>query len=121
MLTQLLRRNGRFLLLPFCLALSACMTLVPLGSNSSQWASQLKTGDEVQVTLHDGSQQTFKVSAVETDALTGDGKRIAFADIQQLARNQIDGTRTTLLVIGVIAVAAAASSGGGGSDGDGGY
>jgi len=102
-----------------CLS-SACMVLAPLGSDPAQWQAQLKPGDTVQVTLRDGSQKEFKLGAIESDALSGSGQRFAFADISQLARKQMDGTRTTLLVVGLVAAAAAASSGGGGGSGGGG-
>jgi hypothetical protein len=119
--TRLLRFPHSWLTASSLMLLSACTTLVPLGSNSSQWSSQLKSGDTVQITRQDGSEQELKLTAVEADALIGANQRVAFSDIRQLARKQVDGTRTTLLVVGVLAVAAAASNSGGGSDGDGGY
>ena len=111
------RRLQRLLTLPLLLSLVACTTLIPLGNNSGQWASQLKPGDTVQLTRQDGSQHELTLTAVETDALLAGGQRIAFSDVRQLARKQMDGTRTTLLVVGLIAAAAAASGGGGGSGG----
>lgn len=115
-----LQHYVRILIPPVLLSMVACTSMVPLGNNSSQWASQLKAGDTVQVTRQDGSQAELKLTAIDADALIADGQRIAFGDIRQLARKQVDGTRTTLLVVGLI-VAAAAASGGGGGGGSGDY
>lgn len=100
--------------------LTGCMTWVPLAADSAQWSSQLKAGDTVLATLRDGRQQQLTLDGIEQTALRGGGQRIAFADIQQLSRQQIDGSKTTWLVVGITVVAVAASSGGSDDDDDGG-
>jgi hypothetical protein len=81
----------------------------------------VKVGDTVEATTRDGAKKRFKVTAVEPDGLVGQDARVAYKDMSSLKLQSADaeksGTKTTWIVVGILAavgVIAAASGGGGG-------
>lgn len=61
-----------------------------------------KPGDNVRVTLRDGTMAEFIVGKVTTDAIVArNGDRYGIADIAILERRQFSGRRTILLILGV--------------------
>ena len=100
------------------LTMLGCSTIQPLTANGSQLATTLKPGDQVEIVTNSGQQLKFKVENVDANGVLGGGQRVAYNDIQTISRKQMDKTRTTMVVLGVLAagaLAAAAGGGGGGS------
>jgi hypothetical protein len=82
----------------------------------------VKVGDTVEAITHDGAKKRFKVTAVEPDGLVGQDTRVAYKDMTSLKVQSAEagksGTKTTWIVVGVLAavgVIAASAGGGGGS------
>lgn len=100
------------------LSMLGCTTIQPLTANGSQLAATLKPGDQVEITTNNGQQLKFKLDTVDANGVQGGSQRVAYNDIQSISRKQMDRTRTTMVVLGVLAagaLAAAAGGGGGGS------
>lgn len=100
------------------LSMLGCTTIQPLTANGSQLATTLKPGDQVEIVTNSGQQLKFEVDNVDANGVQGGGQRVAYNDIQTISRKQMDKTRTTMVVLGVLAagaLAAAAGGGGGGS------
>ena len=99
---------------------SGCASFKDVQVPTSEQTSTVKVGDTVEATTRDGAKKQFKVTAVEADALVGEGVRVAYQDMTGLRVKQeasADSKKTTWLVVGLIAavgVIAAASGGGGG-------
>jgi hypothetical protein len=93
---------------------------VPLRSSGEGVAvPDVKVGDSVVARTRDGATHKFKVAAVESDALRGASRRVAYADMTSLEVARSDGqiSKTALIVGAVlvgVAVAGAAGGGGGG-------
>ena len=86
------------------LATASCTSLhqVPLvpasATQSAAW--QVSPGDEVRVTLRDGTTTAFKVASVAPDAIIStDGRRFASTDIQSLKRRGYSSPKTLLLLM----------------------
>jgi len=67
--------------------------------------SAIRPGDAVQVQTKAGQTSSFKVTAVESDALTGTGVRIKYDDMAGLQVRRPDMMKTGLLVVLVAASA----------------
>jgi hypothetical protein len=102
------------------LSMVGCTTLQPLTANGSQLASELKPGDQVEITTTRGQQLQLKVDSVDATGLQAAGQRVAYNDIQSISREQTDTKRTLWVVLGVVAVGAIAAAAGGGGGGGGG-
>jgi len=76
--------------------LASCTSLKPV--RSDQVHSSLKAGDTVQIVTKDGTQTTFEIVAVTTDAIVGRDHRIAFTDIAELQKREISAGKTAGLV-----------------------
>jgi hypothetical protein len=64
--------------------------------------SSLHPGDDVRVTMRDGTTARFHVEKVEPAAIVAtDGARYEVADIVTLERRQFSGRRTALLLLGI--------------------
>jgi len=87
----------------------------------------VQPGDKVVCTMRDGSIAAFKVTAVEVDALVGEGgRRVLVQEMTGVEIKRSDTTKSVLLglaIAGGIAAAAALGGhgGGGGGSGGGGY
>jgi hypothetical protein len=111
-------------LLAACVVLSmvGCTTLQPLAANQSNLTSSLKPGDRVELVTTRGEQLQLKIDSVDANGLQGNGKQVAFSDIQSISRKETDTMKTAWVVIGVVAAGAlAAAAGGGGGSGGSGY
>ena len=89
------------------LLLTSCTTLqtVPVPSGASPPSlPEVKVGDDVVITTKDMKKKKFTVTAVEADALVGEGVRVAYADMQSLGVKHVSKGATTVLlvVIGVL-------------------
>lgn len=102
------------------MVLVSCTVMRPLNYAPEQLQQELRQGQKVQITTTDGRQLRFTVDHVDNAGISDGSQVIPFGDIQSIRRQQIDATRTTLLILGVIAGGAAAASGGGGGGGGGG-
>jgi hypothetical protein len=102
------------------LSMVGCTTLQPLTANGSQLASELKPGDQVEITTTRGQQLQLKIDNVDATGLQAAGQRVAFNDIQSISRKQFDTKRTALVALGVVAAGALAAAAGGGGGGGGG-
>ena len=83
---------------------TGCTSLqpVPLGDAPPQTLS-VPVGEQVRVTRKDGSKQSFKVTAVEPDALVGDNVRVRYDEIATLEVRQRDRDKSIgLLVVSMI-------------------
>jgi hypothetical protein len=101
-------RVGTIVLLSICVSVTGCSTTRTLPRHDSiaeVQASGVKPGTKVVVTLTSGEVRTFRITAVEGDALLGSNTRIPYADIAKLEVKRFDGRRTagvagaTLLVL----------------------
>lgn len=103
--------------------LAGCASLqnVPVGESMAH--PEVEVGQSVVVTTKSGEKKSFKVTAVENNALVGADTRVAYAEMERLdvkRESGMSGKRGLWIgaaVLGVIAVAAAAGGGGGGSGG----
>jgi hypothetical protein len=96
------------LLISICLAGTGCTTTRTLPrpqAASDAKSTGLEPGDKVVVTLTSGDVRTFRVTAIEPDALVGENTRVPFADIEKLQRKKISALKTSGAVVGVLAVA----------------
>lgn len=88
---------------------NACTTVqkVPV-ANVNQISQSVRVGDSVKCTLRDGTQTSFKVVAVEPDALVGPQIRIPMHDIVSLEVDKFSlgktSLATTVLVVAAVAV-----------------
>lgn len=103
------------------LSMLGCTTIQPLTANGSQLATTLKPGDQVEIVTNSGQQLQFKVENVDATGVQGGGRRVAYNDIQTISRKQMDKTRTTMVVLGVLAAGALAAAAGGGGGGGSSY
>jgi len=58
----------------------------------------VRVGERVQVTWLDGRKESFRVTAVEPDALVGKGVRVPYSDIAVLKVMRANGDRTAIVV-----------------------
>jgi len=101
------------------LAMVGCTTMQPLTVDPSKLSGALKRGDHVALVTAKGEQLQFVVENVDDSGLQGEGRRIAYSDIQSISRKEISAGRTALVVLGVVAAGALAAGGGGGGGGGG--
>jgi hypothetical protein len=100
--------------LVLCLNLLACTTLQSLPLNVSPPTAAtlddagVKPGDKLVLGTASQASRALKVTALQTDALVGIDEasqspvRVPYADIVALQRQQLDGWRTGLVVLGVV-------------------
>ena len=90
---------------------------IPTADQSA--APAVQVGQTVEATTRDGTKNTFKVTAVEKDALVGEGVRVAYQDMTSLRvqTESAGGNKTAWIVVGVLAVVAVAAAAGGGGGG----
>jgi len=84
------------------LLLSGCTTLhdVPVPSGETPPSlPQVKVGDDVVILTKTLQKKKFTVTAVEADALVGDGVRVAYADMATLGVKQVSKGATTVLLV----------------------
>jgi hypothetical protein len=87
-----------------------CTTLQPVVNAPSDLSQHfndggvLKPGDRVVVTTTSGARHRFRVSSVHDGALYGDHEPIPFSEIASIQRRETSATKTTLLVVGILAV-----------------
>ena len=61
--------------------------------------SELKAGDTVRVTIRTGEKATFTLAEVQAEGVVAqDGRRIPFADMWQLEKRHVSGTKTAILI-----------------------
>jgi hypothetical protein len=84
---------------------TGCTTMRSLPSNDAQSiASQLKVGDNVQITRSDASVVKFKVEAISNEGLTGDGILVAYSDILQVRVREHSTAKTVGLVVAILVI-----------------
>jgi hypothetical protein len=90
---------------------------IPTADQSA--AAAVQVGQTVETTTRDGTKTKFKVTAVEQDALVGEGVRVAYQDMTGLRvqTESAGANKTAWIVVGVLAVAAVAAAAGGGGGG----
>ena len=82
-----------------------CTTTRILSANDPQSiASQLKVGDNVQITRNDDSDVKFKVEAISNEGIDGDGIFVAYSDIQQVQIREHSTAKTVGLVAVILIV-----------------
>ena len=64
----------------------------------------VKVGDTVDITTKTTDHKTFRVTAVEADALVGKGVRVAYADMATLNVKRIRKGPTAALIVGLVIV-----------------
>jgi hypothetical protein len=91
-----------------CGLVSGCTTVqsIPSARLADPTAS-VRVGDIATCTLHDGTQTTFKVKAIEPTALVGETQRVLIADIGTLHVERLD-LRKTAAKTGRVALAVVA-------------
>jgi hypothetical protein len=105
-----MRADGRSIgrlwtLLLAALACVSCTRLeaVPL----PQYNADDLVGHQVRVTTTDGRVLEFEVATVTDDAISGEGERVEFGEIEKLERRAVSGWKTAAAATGAVAVAAA--------------
>ena len=97
--------------------LCGCTTMQTVDHrNWSGLPGQVEAGDDVRVTLRDGTQHAFVVREVTTDALVGDHLRVQQADIatlqvQAASKGKIAAGTATVGVVALLALFASALAG----------
>jgi hypothetical protein len=104
-------------LLCCCIAMSSCTSLrhvpLPAGAPAVSGAG-IKPGDNVVITLRDGTVRKLKVEQIEADALVGKprrgtgNERHAYADMQALEMRRVSVWKTTGAVAATLLVIALA-------------
>jgi endonuclease YncB( thermonuclease family) len=87
-------------------ATAGCTSMhrVSVGTTATQPASKrFGPGDTVRITMNDGRRIRFTVQTVDATAITGKGTRYDLADIRTIERREFSGTKTTVLVVGILA------------------
>jgi len=98
------------ILLCLCLPVTGCHTLRGVSLPEVVDAHSLENvnpGDDVVVTLKSGAKRAFRVTSVDTDALTGQEVRIPYTDIEALQVRRISVGRTSGVVLGTFLILAA--------------
>ncbi len=101
-----------------CVCITACTSLrtvpvTPEGSGATA-SHKLNVGDEIVVASRSGGSQKMVINAIEANALLGrvDGVqqpvRIAFNDIAQVERREIDALKSAVLVLLIVVGGSAA-------------
>jgi hypothetical protein len=97
--------------------IGGCTTLQPVANTPGDLSQHfgdggvLKPGDRVIVTTTSGAKHQFRVSSVHDGAIYGDREPIPFSEIASVQRRETSATKTTLLVIGVLAVVGVIAAG----------
>jgi hypothetical protein len=97
--------------------IGGCTTLQPVANAPSDLSQHfndggvLKPGDRVIVTTTSGAKHQFRVSSVHDGAIYGDREPIPFSEIASIQRREASATKTTLLVLGILAVVGAIAAG----------
>jgi len=94
------------------LILSGCHSRVPIGVPDSTpppptaaVLTELKVGDQVRVTLRNGSVVESVVADLQAEALVaGDGRRFPYADMARLERIRVSPAKTAALVGGLLLI-----------------
>jgi len=87
------------------LALTGCHTMNPVDfAQSDPGVARLAPKDHLRVWMRDGRTLDVILTAVEPDALVGEGQRLPAKDISRIERRDLSWTRTTLLLVGVALV-----------------
>jgi len=106
-------QRGITLLCVFSYLLMSCTTLesrpIP-GTGTPQAKATAQVGNRVVVTTKAGETKTFKVTAVEPDALVGRDVRIAYADMSTLSVKRVKAGQTVLVVLTIVLVIAIAGT-----------
>jgi hypothetical protein len=100
--------TAAILLICLCLSGAGCTTIrtLPLPRAPQAKLEGIKPGSKVIVTLRSGERRKFRVTAVDTDALSGRDARIVFADIEKLQQVAFSPPKTAAVVGGTLAVLA---------------
>jgi hypothetical protein len=97
--------------------IGGCTTLRPIVNAPSDLSQHfndggvLKAGDRVVVTTTSGVKRQFRVSSVHDGAIYGDHEPIPFGEIASIQRRETSATKTTLLVVGILAVVGIVAAG----------
>jgi hypothetical protein len=91
------------------LALAGCSTLeyVPIDrSRPEELRTRLKVGETVHLRLQNGEQHEFRIVALESDAIVGRDRRVAYQDIDllEVSSRDVEGTAKTALAATALAV-----------------
>jgi hypothetical protein len=73
---------------------------------SDEVHTSLKAGDTVQIVTRDGKTTTFEIVAVTMEAIVGQDHRIAFVDIAELQKREVDAGKTVGMVAAILGVIA---------------
>ena len=90
-----------------CIYLSGCATTSHVSMDGG--SDPAKPGDEVKISMTDGSSHQFRVERISDDAICGPVECLRRQDIASIERTRIDAARTigvTLAVIGIVALVA---------------
>lgn len=102
------------------LAMIGCTTVQPLSVDAGQLSRELAPGDRVELTTRGGERLQFALENVDEVGVRGDGRQIAYTEIESIGRRETSTGRTALVVLGVAAAIAAVAAGGSSSS-SGGY
>ena len=92
--------------------LSGC-AFQPISLTPDAIRASISSGDTVRVTMQNGQENTFRVTEVGPDRLNGGNEEVAYGQIAQLEKREINKP-VLWVVVGIAVVGLASSSGGGG-------
>ena len=86
----------------------------PVSSTPDAIRASISSGDTVRVTALNGQENTFRVTEVGSDRLSGGNEEFAYEQIAQLEKRETNQT-ALWVVVGLAVAGLAGGSGGGGS------
>jgi hypothetical protein len=97
--------------------LGGCTTLQPVANvpgDLTQHFSDggvLKPGDRVVITTTSGAKHQFRVRSVHDGVIYGDHDSVPFSEIVSIQRRETSATKTTILVVAILAVVGVLAAG----------
>jgi hypothetical protein len=97
--------------------LGGCTTLQPIANAPSDLSQHfgdggvLKPGDRVVITTTSGAIHKFRVRSVHDGVIYGAHDSVAFSEIATVQRRETSATKTTILVVVILAVVGALAAG----------
>jgi hypothetical protein len=94
-----------------------CTTLQPVanvpGDLSQHFSDDgvLKPGDRVVITTTSGAKHQFRVRSIRDGVIYGDHDSVPFSDIASIQRRETSATKTTVLVVAILAVVGVLAAG----------
>ena len=99
----------RLVVLISCMSLFACTAIKPLEVDAETLRSQIRSGtairldDRIRTVTERGQSNSFRVTAITSDHFVGKDVAVPIDDIVLVEKRKLDGTKTTMAVVGIAA------------------